>query len=209
MFEFGAFHNEPGCEWGGRWKDYGIQTPVNFRVARHLGAIANWRAGFIPSPVGGASATLAERSMNNRDDQVTWKYHDGTKHSYWSVHNDPHFLDWTNRPRLFKIYPTIEPFPLPRDVRQTGVAAISEIVHSSSRADTLPELQDLARILYFSAGNRRTGTSRGRILLSRCGLHRCSLRDRVVPRNEQSPEPGQWRVPLQSGGCITSPSEKR
>ena len=92
--------------------------------------------------------------MNNRDAQATWKYHDGTKHSSWSIRNNPHFLDWANRPQPFKIYPKIEPFPLPRDLRQTGVAAlyaISETVHSLP-ADTIPDLQDLARILYFSAG---------------------------------------------------------
>src|SRR6202522_1999155 len=92
--------------------------------------------------------------MNNRDVQATWKYHDGTKHSSWSIRNNPHFLDWANRPQPFKIYPKIVPFPLPRDLRQTGVAAlsaISETVHQS-RADTVPGLQDLARILHFSAG---------------------------------------------------------
>src|ERR1700719_4291162 len=92
--------------------------------------------------------------MNNRDMQATWKYHDGTKHSYWSIRNNPHFLDWANRPRPFKIYPKIEPLPLPRDVPQTGVAALSAISApgSSSRADSVPDLQDLARLLYFSAG---------------------------------------------------------
>ena len=92
--------------------------------------------------------------MNNRDLQATWKYHDGTKHSYWSIRNNPHFLDWANRPQPFKIYPKIEPLPLPRDVPQTGVAALSAISEPgpSSRADSVPDLQDLARILYFSAG---------------------------------------------------------
>ena len=92
--------------------------------------------------------------MNNRDTQATWKYHDGTKHSYWSIRNNPHFLDWANRPQPFKIYPKIEPLPLPRDVPQTGVAALSAISETvpSSRADSVPDLQDLARILYFSAG---------------------------------------------------------
>src|SRR5262249_28500513 len=92
--------------------------------------------------------------MNNREIQAAWKYHDGTKHSYWSVHNHPHFLDWANRPLLFKIYPRIEPLPLPRDVPQTGVAALSAIseVVLSSRADSVPDLRDLARLLYFSAG---------------------------------------------------------
>ena len=92
--------------------------------------------------------------MNNRDMQATWKYHDGTKHSYWSIRNNPHFLDWANRPRPFKIYPKIEPLPLPRDVPQTGVAALSALSElvSSSGGHSVPELQDLARILYFSAG---------------------------------------------------------
>ena len=92
--------------------------------------------------------------MNNRDVHATWKYHDATKHSRWSIRNNPHFLDWANRPLPFKIYPEIEPFPLPRDVPQTGVAALSAISEPahSSRADAVPDLQDLARILFFSAG---------------------------------------------------------
>jgi SagB-type dehydrogenase family enzyme len=92
--------------------------------------------------------------MNNREIQAAWKYHDGTKHSYWSVRNRPHFLDWGNRPLPFKIYPKIEPLPLPRDVPQTGVAAVSAISEPvpSSRADSVPSVQDLARLLYFSAG---------------------------------------------------------
>ena len=92
--------------------------------------------------------------MNNRDTQAAWKYHDGTKHSYWSIRNDPHFLDWANRPLSFKIYPTVDPLPLLRDVPQTGVAALSAISEPvpSSGADSVPSLQDLARVLYFAAG---------------------------------------------------------
>jgi SagB-type dehydrogenase family enzyme len=92
--------------------------------------------------------------MSNRDVQATWKYHDGTKHSYWSIRNNPHFLDWANRPQPFKIYPKLEPLPLPRDVPQTGVAALCAISEPlpSAGDDSVPDLQDLARILYFSAG---------------------------------------------------------
>lgn len=43
--------------------------------------------------------------MNNREIQAAWKYHDGSKHSYWSIRTYPHFLDWANRPLPFKIYP--------------------------------------------------------------------------------------------------------
>src|SRR6266576_4682751 len=92
--------------------------------------------------------------MNNREVQAAWKYHDGTKHSYWSIRNHPHFLDWANRPLPFKIYPKIEPLPLPRDVPQTGVVVLSAIseLGPSSRADSVLGVRDLARLLYFSAG---------------------------------------------------------
>src|SRR5215470_3039013 len=92
--------------------------------------------------------------MKNRDLQTTRKYHNGTKHSYWSIRNSPHFLDWANRPLPFKIYPKIEPVSLPRDVPQTRVAALAAISSTVSwtGVDSVPELQDLARILYFSAG---------------------------------------------------------
>ncbi len=92
--------------------------------------------------------------MNNRETQAAWKYHDGSKHSYWSIRSHPHFLDWANRPLPFKIYPKIEPLPLRRDVPQTGVAVLSAISEArpSSRADSVLGVQDLARLLYFSAG---------------------------------------------------------
>jgi SagB-type dehydrogenase family enzyme len=101
--------------------------------------------------------------MNNRDIQSAAKYHDGTKHSHWSIRNNPHFLDWANRPLPFKIYPTIERFPLPQDVSQTGVAALSAISEPvpMSLADSMPDLQDLARIFYFSAGITKQRAYRG------------------------------------------------
>ncbi len=102
---------------------------------------------------------LTQYPMKNRDIQATWKYHDGTKRSYWSIRQNPHFLDWANRPLPFKVYPTIEPLPLPRDVPQTGVAALFAISGSVPSADgnAAPDLQDLARILYFSAGITKQG----------------------------------------------------
>ena len=92
--------------------------------------------------------------MKNRDVQAAWKYHEGTKHSYWSIRTNPHFLDWANRPLPFKIYPTLEPIALPQDVPQTGVAALAAISERMPLAGgySVPRLQDLARILFFSAG---------------------------------------------------------
>src|SRR6266850_3096542 len=61
--------------------------------------------------------------MPNRDIDATWKYHNGTKHSYLSLRVSPHFLAWENKPLLFKIYPTLEVTRLPKDFQQTGVTA--------------------------------------------------------------------------------------
>src|SRR5215472_13466375 len=101
--------------------------------------------------------------MSNRDIQAAWKYHEETKHSYWSVRSNPHFLDWANKPLPFKIYPGIETFPLPRDVSQTGVAALSAIADRVpfSPGDSVSDLQDLTRILHFSAGITKQRTYPG------------------------------------------------
>ena len=56
----------------------------------------------------------------------------------------------------FKIYPTLQPSPLPAEVRQTGVAAlsaISEVV--SAQTVSAPDLEGIAQLLYLSAGITR------------------------------------------------------
>lgn len=92
----------------------------------------------------------------NRNLEAAWNYHNATKHSYASVHNNLHFLDWHNQPLPFKAYTTLDPLPLPREVRQTGVAALSAIAESI-RPDrsTAPDLEALAQLLYLSAGITR------------------------------------------------------
>jgi SagB-type dehydrogenase family enzyme len=93
---------------------------------------------------------------DNRNSEVALNYHDATKHSYASVRNNQHFLDFDNQPLPFKIYPALEPSPLPAEVRQTGVAAlsaISEIVPPQTAA--APDLEAIAQLLYLSAGITR------------------------------------------------------
>src|SRR5205814_9388319 len=49
-----------------------------------------------------------------------------------------------------------QPMPLPREVPQTGVAALSAISENvGARATAVPSLRDIARLLYFSAGITR------------------------------------------------------
>ena len=92
----------------------------------------------------------------NSNLEVARKYHNTTKHSYVSVHNNLHFLDWSNQPLSFKAYTTLDPLPLPREVRQTGVAALSAIAESiHSETGAVPDLEALAQLLYLSAGITR------------------------------------------------------
>ncbi|NDQ57765.1 MAG: SagB/ThcOx family dehydrogenase [Acidipila sp.] len=88
--------------------------------------------------------------------EVARAYHDATKHSYASVRSGAHFLDWANQPAPFKIYPTLQLLPLPGELRQSGVAALSAIATSiPSGANTLLDLETVAGLLYLSAGITR------------------------------------------------------
>ena len=97
--------------------------------------------------------------MRNRNVQDAWAYHNETKHSPESVRSNVHFLDWANRPLLFKIYPDVEPIPLPRDMLQSGVAALSAIAtRGVPEREGTPSLRAITSLLYFSAGvTRRRG----------------------------------------------------
>lgn len=96
-------------------------------------------------------------SQNHQLDAV-WQYHSGTKHSHLSVRTSPHFLDWENKPLLFKIYPTLEVTRLPRDFRETKIPALSAIAASSNtpESEAVPDLETLAQLLFFSAGVTRS-----------------------------------------------------
>jgi SagB-type dehydrogenase family enzyme len=82
------------------------------------------------------------------------QYHSGTKHTYQSLRMHPHSLDWENKPLLFKIYPTLEVTRLPRDFHESGRAALAAIADSSTpeQAETIPDFETLAQLLFFSAG---------------------------------------------------------
>jgi SagB-type dehydrogenase family enzyme len=93
---------------------------------------------------------------DNQNSEVALNYHDATKHSYASVRNNQHSLDFNNQPIPFKIYPTLEPSPLPAEVRQTGVAALSAIYEVvPPQTNATPDLEAIAQLLYLSAGITR------------------------------------------------------
>jgi SagB-type dehydrogenase family enzyme len=106
--------------------------------------------------------------MANRNLEATWAYHDATKHSRWSVRSSTHYLDWSNQPLPFKIYRTLPPISLPLRWTDDAPGAIStlsaiseEFVVPAGEA-AVPDLEALARILYFSAGITKKKTYSGR-----------------------------------------------
>src|SRR5215475_10689331 len=89
----------------------------------------------------------------NCETAAGWAYHDATKHSFWSVRNNAHFLDWPNKPLPFKIYTTLGPIELPREFTPLDMPALDAISRQAETAgDAIPDLKGLAQALYYSAG---------------------------------------------------------
>src|SRR5262245_36398719 len=89
----------------------------------------------------------------NHETAAGWAYHNATKHSFRSVRDSVHFLDWPNKPLPFKIYTTLGPIELPREVPPLDMPALEAISRQAETAgDAIPDLKDLAQILYYSAG---------------------------------------------------------
>ena len=108
------------------------------------------------APWNGSKAKFIATMTDNCSLEAAWSYHNATKHSPASIRANRHSLDWDNQPLPFKIYPTLEPLPLPGEVRQTGVAALSAIAESAPlQTSCVPDLEAVAQLLYLSAGITR------------------------------------------------------
>lgn len=101
--------------------------------------------------------------MNDRDIQIAWKYHNGTKHSYESVRSNPHYLDWSNQPRPYKVYSNVDSIPLPKPEIDQGCHGLLMLLGLPSYSgEYRVRLQDLSAILQLSAGiTRRRQTFSG------------------------------------------------
>lgn len=92
--------------------------------------------------------------MHYRDLEAAWAYHEGTKHSPYSIRASRHFLDWENQPLPYKIYLDLEPIPLLRELGPSAIPALSvlrgEVVERPE--ECVPELPIISRLLYYSGG---------------------------------------------------------
>src|SRR2546425_13374284 len=101
--------------------------------------------------------------MDNHDLAEMWAYHDGTKHSVESVYRSGHRLEWAIMPRPFKVYPDLEPIPLPRDFTSSTRPALAAVADAGAAAGEGPPpgRTALAHLLYLSAGGARPQTHPG------------------------------------------------
>lgn len=93
--------------------------------------------------------------MENRSIDQAKRYHEVTKHSYQSVRQSAHYLDWDNRPSLYKVYLDLSPIFLPRDFLPPQADALPAVGSPECNQEKAPGLKELSQILFFSAGLTR------------------------------------------------------
>jgi SagB-type dehydrogenase family enzyme len=108
----------------------------------------------------------------NTDTTAAWEYHNATKHTPRSV-SEASSLDFDNLPLPYKIYSSLEPVPLPTDFELTAMPALEAIsrtecvLGSETRQppeERIPNLQDIARLCFFSNGVTKRITRGSRVI---------------------------------------------
>lgn len=97
-------------------------------------------------------------NMPNGDSAAAWRYHNATKHSVASLRAHQHFLDWRIKPLPFKVYPQLEPLPLPRQLPPSSMPALTALAVREVPTGGAPQIMDIqhvARLLHFAAGITR------------------------------------------------------
>lgn len=90
--------------------------------------------------------------MPNTDTRLARNYHQSTKHSLQSLQSSRHFLNWRIEPLQHKLYTNVEIVPLPIHLSDVGVSAFSSLKHRFEIEGTIPDIRDLAYLLYYTAG---------------------------------------------------------
>lgn len=100
------------------------------------------------------------KAISNADTAALRRYHELTKHSVARLQASQHYLDWDIQPRPFKLYKDLLPTALPRPTADSSVSALDSLSRptraGAASGAILPDLRQLARLLYFSAGVTRT-----------------------------------------------------
>jgi len=94
----------------------------------------------------------------NNDIDATWHYHNGTKHPNGKLIGKLHTYDPAFRPNPYKVYKDLQTTVLPLDKSQMTTSALISISRNIKQEgkNLVPDLNSLARILYFSNGITKT-----------------------------------------------------
>lgn len=91
--------------------------------------------------------------MKNYEVEAAWHYHNGTKHPNGMLLSRFHMYHPSQRPTPYKIYKNTSQIILPIEKNSIGVSTLDAIsTNIDVKDETVPDLQTLSRILYFSAG---------------------------------------------------------
>ena len=90
--------------------------------------------------------------MKNYEIDATWHYHNGTKHPNGMLLNRFHVFHPSHRPTPYKIYKNAQDISLPLDKNPIGISALDAISTTYNDTNIVPNLETLARVLYFSSG---------------------------------------------------------
>jgi SagB-type dehydrogenase family enzyme len=83
------------------------------------------------------------------------EFHERTKHTWQRLRAEAYGLDWGNHPFPFKLYPDLEPLPLPRELPDSSLPATQVLAGHPSPGASALDLAGLARLLFFAAGVTR------------------------------------------------------
>jgi SagB-type dehydrogenase family enzyme len=86
---------------------------------------------------------------------VARSYHDRPKHTWRTVRAGGRELDWANRPVRFKLYPGLEPMPLPLDLAESDWPALDALSGIAPPNRQPLGLDRLAALLFHAAGVTR------------------------------------------------------
>ena len=117
----------------------------------------------------------------NDDILYSINYHEMTKHSESSVMNSNYYLDWSNRPKPFKVYKDLSSFPLPMDFPHPTLNAITAVSYLSSDnelynnktqfASPSSSIEDVSKIITLSDLSSMLFYSCGITRIMRCLLY--------------------------------------
>ena len=93
--------------------------------------------------------------MGNSDIASARDYHDRTRHSPVSIRSGPHFLDWDNQPRPFKVYENLDSLPLEQHLASSDVPALQALSGSAPEGERQVTRQELGELLFLCAGVTR------------------------------------------------------